>query len=491
MNREKNYLAIDIGASSGKAICGTLKNGKMTLNEVSRFVNEPVLINGSLRWNILSLWTDVLNCISACLNQGFENISSVGIDTWGVDFIFLDEMGHVLQNPFHYRDEITSDVEKWIEDKIHEQDLYEITGLRIGRVTTLSQMVSLKMKLRWLFDVARTFLMMPDFFRYLLSGNIACELTNAGSSQLLDIRTKKWSKKIFDTFNLPLNIMPEIVYPGTIAGKLRKEISGKFHCKNTNVSVVAGHDTASAAAAVPFVDQNTLFISSGTWAVFGLISKFPQTDDRTFKAGFINEPGFDCILVVRNMAGLYLFENFYRRLFEKDRKITYRKMIESAMDSSGFQLFLNPNDHLFFSIENGEIALKKYCDSTGQKYPERMADILRAILEGIALSFKKPLEDIQACTGRTFEKICIVGGGVKNKLLCQMIADATGLQVITGPSEAAAVGNLCIQAFADGEIQDISRIRDMAASSCKVNIFQPKNTDRWEKQYQRFKHLYF
>ncbi|MGC9065468.1 MAG: rhamnulokinase [Candidatus Ratteibacteria bacterium] len=327
MNREKNYLAIDIGASSGKAICGTLKHGKMTLNEVFRFVNEPVFINGSLHWNILSLWTDVLNCISACLNQGFENIASVGIDTWGVDFVLLDEMGHVLQNPFHYRDTITSDVEKLIEDKIREQDLYEITGLRISRVTTLSQIISLKMKSRWLFDVARTFLMMPDFFRYLLSGNIACELTNAGSSQLLDIHTKNWSRKIFDTFILPLDIMPEIISPGTIAGKLRREISEKFHCKDTNVSVVAGHDTASAAAAVPFVDQNTLFISSGTWAVFGLIAKFPQTNEETFRARFINEPGFDCVLIVRNMAGLYLFENFYRRLLGKDRKITYRKMI--------------------------------------------------------------------------------------------------------------------------------------------------------------------
>ncbi|MCM8805143.1 MAG: FGGY family carbohydrate kinase [Candidatus Omnitrophica bacterium] len=489
MKKEKKYLAIDIGASNGKAVCGVLRNGKFELNEVYRFPNEPVYINNSLRWNIVSLWKEVQNCISACRAEGFDDISSIGIDTWGVDFVLLDKNRQILQIPYHYRDNLTKGVEKIISKKINEEKLYTITGLFINKVTSLSQMVSLKEKSKWILDIADVFLMMPDFFRYLLSGNIGCELTVASSSQLLDIREKKWSEKVFDTFNLPIRIMPEIIQPGTICGKMYKQFSDEYSLKDVNIVATAGHDTASAAAAVPFVSEDTLFISSGTWIVFGLISNSVKTDEETYKSGFINEAGFNSVLIVRNLAGLYLFENFYRQLLEKNKKLTYRDIISSAASTKGFKFFINPNDSIFFLTENVESAVREYCLKTEQKYSENPADIFRTILEGIAISFIKPKEDLERYMKKAFNKICMVGGGVRNNLLSQMIADATGLDVITGHAEATSLGNLCIQAFADGEIKDISKIRDIAANSCKMRVFHPGNTEKWLKHFEKFRNL--
>ncbi len=488
--KKKSYLAIDVGASSGRAVCGMLKGSSFEIHEIFRFSNDPVHINGSLRWNILSLWTSILRSISECFRAGFENIGCIGIDTWGVDFVLLDKNGQVIWNPYHYRDNLTEGVEEKIRKKIKDEDLYRITGLLIGRVTSFSQMVALREKSSWVFEVAKTFLMMPDFFRYCLCNATGCEITAAGSSQLLDINTKKWSKPLFDLFSLPYEIMPWIDKPGRIAGKLNREVSEQLHCRDINVAITAGHDTASAAVSVPFVDEDTLFMSLGTWAVFGFISESPCVTSSIFEAGFINEAGFDCVMIVRNMSGLYLFENLYRQLLKKDRKTTYRDMIDSASSAKPFQVFINPNDSTFFSVSDVISAIRDYCDRTGQKIAEGLSEIFRTILEGIALSFRQALKGLEMCTGRSFRKICIVGGGVRNTLLCQMVADATGLEIITGPAEATSIGNLCIQAFAEGEISNTSEIRTISANSCDVRVYRPEMVEEWKKQYNRFCHLY-
>jgi len=488
--KNKTYLAIDIGASSGRAVFGILENKSIKTYEIFRFPNEPVYINGELRWNILSLWMNILQSISKCFKSGFENIHCIGIDTWGVDFVLLDKNGHLILNPYHYRDDFTEGVEEKIRRKIKEEDLYKTTGLYIGRVTTLSQMISLKEKSEWFFDAAKTFLMMPDFFRYCLCGTVNCEITDAGSSQLLNINDRKWSGFLFDLFSLPIGIMPDIVNPGCIAGKLDKKICKQLNCKDFNVAVTAGHDTASAIASVPFIDEHTLFISSGTWAVFGFMNEKPYINNDIFNAGFINEPGFGCVMVVRNISGLYLFENLYRQLLEQDKGITYRDMIKSASSAKPFSAFINPDDDIFFSVNDVVSAIKTYCDKTGQKSTENLSEIFRTILEGIALSFKNTLKDLEICTGRCFRRICIVGGGVRNEILCQMSADSTGLDVITGPVEATSMGNLCIQAFAEDEISDVSEIRKISANSCEVKTYKPESINKWEDQYKRFQHLY-
>ncbi|MCX7704748.1 MAG: FGGY family carbohydrate kinase [bacterium] len=484
------YLAIDIGASSGKAICGVLNHNGIKIQEVFRFPNEPVYINGSLRWNILTLWKYVLQSISECSKLDLGNIKSIGIDTWGVDFIFLDKNGQLVYNPYCYRDSLTEFAESRIREKIKDEDLFRITGLQINRVTSLSQMVSLRERSPWIFDVAKTFLMIPDFFRHCLCNQSECELTIAGSSQLLDINTGRWSEEVFKLFSLPLEIMPDIVRTGAISGKINKEISKLFNLNDINIVATAGHDTSSAAVSIPIVDSKTLFISLGTWAVFGFINDLPYLGIEIFKAGFINEPGFNCTLIVRNMSGLYLFENLYRQISKENKSISYRDIIDSASASKKFQSFVDPNDRVFFSVEDVISAFRVYCDKTGQKAIGNVSEIFRVLLEGIALSFRRALLELEQCTNRKFERICIVGGGVWNHLLCQMIANATGLKTITGPAEATALGNICIQALAEGQIRDLNEIRNIIASSFEMKVYEPEDTDEWEIQYNRFFHLY-
>lgn len=408
----KSYLAIDIGASSGKAIYGILERNNFETHEIFRFLNEPVYINGSLRWNILSLWSNILNSIYECHKAGFENLNSIGIDTWGVDFVLLDKNGQIIFNPYHYRDNLTEGVEEKIREKIKDEELYKITGLFPGRVSSLSQLISLKEKASWVLDVAKTFLMIPDFFRYCLCNSISCDITSAGSSQMLDLDSCTWSNILFDLFSLPSEIMPTIEKPGKIAGKLGKELAEFIPFKNLDIVITAGHDTASAAASVPFIDDDTLFISTGTWAVFGFINDKPLINNKIFQAGFINEPGFDCFLIVRNMSGLYLFENLFRQLNKQHKDITYKHMIDSALTAKPFQVFINPNDSTFFSVNDVMSAITIYCNQTGQKVTKNLAEIFRAILEGVALSFRQALKDLETSTDRVFKRICVVGGGL-------------------------------------------------------------------------------
>ena len=486
--KEQFYLAFDLGASSGRAVLGCLSGLKLQIKEINRFANAPVLFNASLYWDVLALWRNMLDSMRICVQGGYAQLAGIGVDTWGVDFGLLGKDGKLLGNPICYRDGITKNMDKLICSKIPAERIYQLTGLAAGRVTTLAQLMGISQGASsFRLSQARTLLMMPDFFRYLLSGDKGVELTVIGSSLLTNIRTGKWCSEIFTKLRLPKRVMPKIVQPASVVGNLRKdvcEITGLD--ERTPVIAVASHDTCSAAAAVPFVDDQTAFISSGTWSVLGLIQKKPITSSQALGVGFVNEFSLDSILFVKNMMGLYLFENLRRTLVGQGQKITYSQMIKAASQAKPFARFLDISSPVFFVSDDPVASANQFLSATGQKQLRSWTQLARTLLESLAFSYRQTLVDLELITGKTIRRICVVGGGSRNKLLCQMTADATGLEVIAGPAEATVVGNLGAQALAIGQLSKPEDIRELVRNSFSLKTYKPRDRKSWDKNFVRY-----
>ena len=486
--KEHFYLAFDMGASSGRAVLGCLNGHKLQINEINRFANAPMLFNGTLYWDVLALWKNMLDSMRICVQRGHGKLNGIGIDTWGVDFGLLGNDGKLLGNPICYRDGITENMDKAICSKIPAERIYQLTGLAAGRVATLAQLVGIsRSSSSFRLLQAQTLLMMPDFFRYLLSGAKGVGLTVAGSSLLTNIRTGKWCSEIFTKLRLPKRVMPKIVQPASVVGNLRKdvcEITGLD--ERTPVIAVASHDTCSAAAAVPFVDDQTAFISSGTWSVLGLIQKAPITSRQALKAGFVNEFALDSVLFVKNMMGLYLFENLRRLLMGQGRKITYSQMIKAASQAKPFGRFLDTSSPIFFVSDDPVTSANEFLSATGQKQLRSWVQLARALLESLAFSYRQTLLDLERTTVKTIRRICVVGGGSRNKLLCQMTAEATNLEVIAGLAEATVVGNLGAQALAVGQLSKPNDIRELAWNSFSLKTYKPSDQKPWDKNFVRY-----
>lgn len=488
--QKKYYLGFDLGASSGRAIVGTLVDKTLDIREINRFPNGPVALGKRLNWNFLFLWQQVLESMRICEHKGFSKLAGIGIDTWGVDFGLLMPDGNLLGYPICYRDPMTQGIYQLISSIIGSENLYRLTGLAPAQVTTLSQLVALKRSENaGIFNVTDTFLMMPDLFRYFLCGNVGVEQSAAGSSQLTNIRQGTWCRKIFRTFKLPLRIMPDIIKPATVVGHLLPELAESSGLNQAPVVAVAGHDTATAAAAVPFVDEHTAFISSGTWSVVGIITDAPITTPKSLESGFVNEFGLACILFVKNIMGLYLFENLRRALARQDGTISYAKMIQEASQAKPFACMINANAPMLFRTEDPESSIRKFLRETGQKDSHNQNSMIRALLEALAFSYREALNDLRILTGRDFKRVCIVGGGSRNHLLCQMAANAMGLEVLAGPAEATAAGNLAMQALATGELNSPTDIRNLIKRTFKLRVYKPQSRELWDKNMERYQEI--
>jgi sugar (pentulose or hexulose) kinase len=425
-----------------------------------------------------------------CAKQGYHAISGIGVDTWGVDFGLLGSDDLLLGNPLCYRDAITLGIEPAIRAAIDEKDLYRLTGWPVARVSTLSELAALNQSggavaLR----SAQTLLMMSDLFRHFLCGHKAVELTAGGSGQLIDIRSGAWCRKLLAAFRLPKRIFPNIVQPATVVGKLHAVLASETGLNRAPIVAVAGHDTASAAAAVPFADDDCAFISCGTWSVVGAVQKDPDTSSGALAAGFVNEFGLNSILFVKNIVGLYLFESLHRSLNRNSRKTSYAAMVRSAMAAKPFRYYLDINSPLLFATDDAEASIRSFLRNTGQKATADMADIIRAILEALAWSYRATLAQLATLTGRKRRRICLVGGGSRNRLLCQMAADATGLEVIAGPAEATVVGNLASQALATKQLRTVADIRQLVRNSFDLKTYRPKAAGQWDEHFHRYQEI--
>lgn len=481
----KKVLAFDFGASSGRAMIGSFDGEKIELEEIHRFSNDPVIVNGTMYWDILRLFHEIKQgLIKAKHHGGFE---SLAIDTWGVDFGLLDEEGRLLENPIHYRDNRTKGmIEKSLE-KISKEEFYRITGSQFMEINTVFQLLSLSESRPRLLERAKTLLLIPDLFNYMLTGEKKTEYSIASTTQLLDAEKGTWSDKILGALNIPGDILTDIVLPGTQVGTLSDEICGELGVPKANVIAVAAHDTQSALAAVPTTDKDFIFISCGTWSLFGTELERPIINDRSIQYNITNEGGYNkSASFLKNIIGLWLIQESRRQWIREGKEFGFGDLEVMAKGAKPFKSLIDPDAEEFVPAGNVPRRIREYCKRTGQEIPETEAEIVRCINESLALKYRYTFEQIKDCTGKDYEVIHMVGGGIQSKLLCQMAADSCHCKVTAGPVEATVLGNIALQFMSNGTIKDLETARKVIAKSPDITHYNPKDKEEWDRAYERF-----
>lgn len=483
-------LAIDLGASNGRAILGILEDKKLTLQEVHRFSNDPVMVNGNLYWDILRLFHEIKQGVLNCVRLGHRDIHSIAVDTWGVDFGLLDGKGNLLGNPYHYRDKRTGGMMEKLQELISKEELYNTTGIEFMWFNTILQLYSMKRENSTLLNEAKTLLLTPDLLNYFLSGVKTSEYSIASTTQLLDAYAKCWSDKIIDKLDIPRGIFTDIIPSGTIIGELTDELSKELGIQNLKVIAVAGHDTQSAIAAVPTEDEDFAYISCGTWSLMGFESNQPIINEKSMNLSVTNEGGVGGkITVLKNIMGLWLIQECKRHWDNEGQGCTFAELDEKVIHAKPFISFVDPDDISFIAPGNMPERIREYCRKTGQPVPETKGEVVRCITQSLALKYRMTLEKLEDLLGRKLPVIHMVGGGIKDKLLCRFTAEATGRSVIAGPIEASSIGNILVQAMALGNVKDLKEIRSIVKASFPIVTYTPTEKELWDKAYAIYKEL--
>lgn len=464
----KTSLAVDIGASSGRIIEGILKNNKISIREIYRFENSMVKKDNKFCWNIDFIFKNVLDGLKKAISLG-DNIDSVGVDTWAVDYVLIDKKNNRIEPVYAYRDHRTDKSMEEVFDKISPKNIYRSTGIQFMQFNTLYQLYEHN-KMKNL-DNIQTFLMIPDYINYLLTGMKKVEFTNATTTQLFNIHKFNWDENLIKVIGVNRDIFPEIIKAGETLGSLRDE--AKQRIGNTDLKVIepATHDTGSAVAAVPAVDDNFAYISSGTWSLMGIESKKPICSEDALYYNFTNEGGvFDTFRVLKNIMGLWLIQEV-KRLY-KD-KYSFSDLVGLAEKAEPFKCLINPSHTRFLNPDNMIEEIKAYCIETNQEVPQTPGEIARCIFESLAFQYKEVLLQLRKLYKKDINKIYIIGGGCKNKFLNKLCADFTQCQVYAGPVEATAIGNLIVQFIALGEISSLKEGRSIILNSFDIEKYVP------------------
>lgn len=484
----KQVLTFDFGASSGRAMLATFDGDKIELTEVHRFENNPVMVGKTFYWDVLALFHEIKQGITKARRYG--EFSSIGIDTWGVDFGLLDKNGDLLQNPVHYRDARTAGMLEDTCKKISKDDLYQATGIQLMEINTIFQLASIAKKHPELLQRADCALLMPDLFGYFLTGKKTSEYSIASTTQLLDPKTKNWNKKILQTLNLPAHLFPDVVKSGTILGNVSEDICEELGISGVRVISVTGHDTACAVAAAPADKEDFIFISCGTWSLFGTELKNPIINEASKKHNISNEGGYNYTThFLKNIIGLWLIQETRRQYRREGVEYSYNDLEKLSVASTPFQHFIDPDSPVFVAPGNIPERIKTYCRKTGQKTPESAGEIMRCIYESLAMKYRYAFDEIKMCTGKTYNDIHMLGGGTKDTLLCSMTANATGCKIIAGPMEATAMGNAAVQLMALGDILNLVEARKVIANSFEALVYVPSDQIQWNKAYEKYRSI--
>ena len=485
--KKLKMLAIDLGASSGRGIVGTFDGEKIELNENHRFSNDPVISAGQFNWDILRIFHEIKNSMRNCALSEDKDIASMGIDTWGVDFGFLDGKGHLLGNPAHYRDERNIGMTEYSFGIVPRDELYRRTGIQTLDINSLFQLLAVKKDTPEIFDVAKDMLFIPDLLNYFLTGKKQTEYTIASTSQLLDAFARDWDYALIEKYGLPEHIFRDIVMPGTSCGKLLPQVKEEVGDIDPTVVSVAAHDTGSAVVAVPAKSDKFIFISSGTWSIMGTETNDPIISEKSSEYNFTNEGGYGRkIRFSKNITGLWLEQESRRQWAREGKKYSYDELSDMALTAKPLQFFINPDDPRFGVPGNLPKRIAEYCKETGQGTPESMGEIVRCIFDSIALRYRWTVDKIDEMCGEKIPAINIVGGGTKEKMLSQFASNACARPVYTGPVEATALGNIAVQAISLGEIKDLGEAREVVARSTDMGEFNPVDTQTWDDGYERF-----
>jgi rhamnulokinase len=489
------YLAVDLGAESGRVIAGQFDGRQVRLEELHRFSNCAVHVADSLRWDLLRLWSEIQIGLTKAAAQHSSSIVSVGVDTWGVDYVLLSKSGEMLGQPYCYRDARTRGHMEAAFGRVSRAEIFSQTGLQFMEINSLFQLLAFQRTNQPLFDLADKFLMIPDFFHWLMCGSQVVEFTNATTSQCFHATNRTWAFDLLRKFELPTQMFPEVVGPGTKLGRLRESVSQRTSIGRIDVIAPATHDTGAAVAAVPTEHTgraNWAYISSGTWSLMGLELPSAVLTPRALELNVTNEGGVDgTYRLLKNIMGLWLVQEC-RRSFERSAasrdqpELDYATLTKLAQAAPAFRFLIDPDSAEFLAPADMPAAIREWCQKTGQPVPDSAGPLIRCCLESLALKYRMVLGWLEELSGERVDVIHIVGGGTQNELLNQFTANATGRPVIAGPSEATALGNVLLQARSSGAVRTLAEIREVVRASSTLKRYEPKDAAAWTEAYARF-----
>jgi len=487
MAKKASYIAVDLGAESGRVMLGRIVDGRLSLEQIHRFSNGPVDEHGSLRWDFHRLLSEIKTGIGQAVKTANGKIGGIGVDTWGVDFGLLGADGQLIEKPYHYRDSRTNGMMDKAFTLMPKRRIYESTGIQFMQLNSLYQVLAMRLANSPVLAKTERLLFMADLFSYFLCGKAFGEYTLASTSQMMDMQTGKWSKPIFDELSLPMKIMPEITMPGAVGGELTDKVAKEAGCGKIPVIAIGSHDTASAVLGVPASGNKWAYLSSGTWSLMGVELPSAIINEKTFKYEFTNEGGVDdTIRLLKNIMGLWLVQECKRQWQREGQDLSYGELTKMAAAAKPFFGHIECDRSEFLAPGDMPARINKYLADTGQTPTQDKGQMVRLVLESLALKYRSVLNAIEDVTGNTIDVLHIVGGGIQNELLCQFTADAIGRKVVTGPIEATASGNILMQAKAAGQFKSIDGAREVIRNSFELKEYQPQDTDLWEKQYKKF-----
>lgn len=484
--KKHTFLAFDIGATSGRAVLSTLMNGKFEMREIHRFPNNLLELHGKYYWDVYHLYNELKKSLSICGSQQTE-LDSIGIDTWGVDFGCLAEDGSLLGLPRAYRDPYTEGAPEEFFKLIPREEVYRLTGIQIMNFNSLFQLFRGQQEDFAPLVHAEEILFMPDLLSYLLTGNRVCEYTDASTSQLLNPVTKQFEASLLAAAGVSPSIVRPVVMPGTVVGELTDAIVRETGIGKVPVIAVAGHDTASAVAAVPALDQQFAYLSSGTWSLMGIETEQPIITTESYENNFTNEGGIEgTTRFLKNITGMWLLEQCRKEWERAGRTYSYPEIVQMAEQAVPFRCFVNPDDPCFANPESMSEAIANYCKETGQTVPVTDAEFIRCIFESLALRYNEVIQMLIKMAPFPITRLHVIGGGSKNRMLNQFTANAIGMPIVAGPSEATAIGNSMIQARSAGIVSNRWEMRELIAASIQTETFEPQDEATWKKVYEQY-----
>ena len=484
--KNKSFLAFDLGATSGRSILGSLENGRLQMKELTRFPNQILQIGNHFHWNIYSLFEHLKAGLVAAKKEGVE-ITSIGIDTWGVDFALIAEDGSILGAPYAYRDPHTVGAPEKYFEIVRRDKVYDLTGIQVMNFNSLYQLFALNQANSSLLKATKEILFMPDALAYMLTGNKVVEYTIASTSQILNPRTKQFEAELLEKAGVSPSILGKIVMPGHEIGLLRDDLAEESELGKVKVVAVAGHDTGAAVAAVPAANQNFAYLSSGTWSLMGIEVKDAIINKNTSELNFTNEGGVEgTTRFLKNITGMWLLEQCLKEWKKEGITYAYEKLVQMADTVPAFQSMVDTDHASFGNPASMTKAIVDYCHATGQTAPSSHAEFVRCIFESLSLKYKYVINILKELAPFPIEKLHVIGGGSKNPLLNQWTANSLGITVVAGPSEATAIGNVMIQAKAAGCVDSLQEMRQIISESVLLDEFLPENPEEWAKAYQKF-----
>ena len=488
MKDNKDYFfAVDLGATSGRTIIGSISDGKFDLEEVTRFPNNLIETGGHFYWDIYALYFEMIRGLKEVASRGLQ-ITSIGIDTWGVDFVLIGDDGAILRNPRSYRDPITFDaMDDYLKHVISRQEVYDVTGIQFMNFNSIFQLYAMQREQNSALRQAAKILFVPDALSWMLTGNAVCEYTIASTSQLLDPRTKQLDERLLASLQLSRSKFGRMVSPGSVIGVLTDEVQRLTGLGPVPVIAVAGHDTASAVAAVPAKNEQFAYLSSGTWSLMGIETKDAVINERSYELNFTNEGGVEgTTRFLKNICGMWLYERCRKEWPEEVRQLSHPELQGSAMTIEPFRSIINPDDDLFANPSSMIEAIQTYCKNSGQPVPETPAEICRCIFDSLALRYRQVFQWLKEFSSFDLSVLHIIGGGSLNKFLNQFTANSLGVQVLAGPQEGTAIGNIMLQAKASGLVGDIWEMRRIIANSLQLVKYEPTDKALWDQGYEKY-----